>query len=448
MNALDGGDLRRQLVVLVTSVLLMACPPTASAGTAVADLRLTPVSRIGWEADKTTGGDVCVVASHDECQFSKRTRAAGGFDYPDSVASDSRTGHLYVAEINNNRVQELTSSGAFVSTFGWGVNGTKDERSGAGQAEKNLCVAKSTDRCDAGMAGRGAGKLDSPESIAVDPASGDVYVSEIGTGDLRVDKYTASGRFVWRIGQGVNRITGGNLCSARDIEAHHVRCGAGAADADGGIQRGAFKFANQSGNLLAVDGQRHLLFIGDEHRVQVFRTDGHWERDISLVSLSAARESSVVGLALDGAGELYVVYRVGSVETLLPSEHANIIHKFNRRGEQVAEYPVVPTSSTAVDSINGISVNREGHLAVMGVEVGADSLGRFGCLYDARSGEQIGSFPPSADNDGIALGEYDKLYVATAVDNEVVVYGRALTADRLRSPALCEALAIGDRSCG
>jgi hypothetical protein len=440
----NAEDLQRLLATLVASVLFGAFTTTAGA-----DMGLAPVSHIGWEANATTGGDICPIAPHDKCQIGRHTDAAGGFNYPDSVATDPRTGHVYVAEINNNRVQEMTSTGVFVSMFGWDVNATSNKRAGASQAEKNLCDAISADTCQAGTAGSRVGQLDSPESVAVDPSAGDTYVSEIATGDLRVDKYTHSGGLVWRIGKGVNRTTAGNLCTAREVERQATTCGPGLDGGEDLTQAGAFKFANQSGDLLAVDARRHLLYVGDEHRVQVFRTNGHWMRDIWLTSLSAAPQSSVVALALDRDGALYVVYRVGSVETLLPSEHANIIHKFNGQDEQVGEYSVQPISPGVVVSINGIAINAAGHIAMMGIEVGAEASGRFGRIYDARRGHLIGSFPASADNEGVALSDSNRLYVATAVGNEVVIYSQTCRLTRgLADAPPGEALAIGERVCG
>jgi hypothetical protein len=53
--------------------------------------------------------------------------------------------------------------------------------------ERNICTAVSNDVCTAGVPGAAAGQLDLPASVAVDAATGDVYVLEVGPKDIRVD---------------------------------------------------------------------------------------------------------------------------------------------------------------------------------------------------------------------------------------------------------------------
>ena len=410
-----------RLIAVVALVFLMAHLTLDGSAYASTPAGLAPSAHIGWQANKTTGGNVCAVASYDECQVSKQSGGAGGFDYPAAAAIDPKTGNVYVAEVNNARVQQITAQGAFVSMFGWDVNETNDRRAGATQEEKNVCTAASKDVCKAGVAGKGAGQLDSPGSVAVDPLTQDVYVLEIESGDVRVDKYTREGRFLWRVGKGVNLTTKGNLCRAREIEAG-VRCGAGALNSSESLERGAFKFAQEPGDLLAAGGPEDLLYVGDEHRVQVFAPDGSWRREILLSSISAKPASSVVALALQASGALYLVYRVGNGETELPSEQADVVHRFNPSGEQVAEYLVGGGSPGASESINAMAVGQSGQFAVMGVKLGGSSPGRFGLLYGAGMGAGWTRFVSPADNDGIAFSGDGELYVTTAIDQEVAVY--------------------------
>lgn len=423
-----------RLTATVSTVLFVACPTSASAVIALKPIHLEPSHHIAWEADKSTGGDVCTVESHDECQSLKSTTEAGGFDYPDSVAADPRTGNMFVAEIDDDRVQELTAAGAFVSMFGGDVNKTSDKSASARQAERDVCTAASEDACGAGVGGTAIGLLDEPASVAVDPETGDFYVLEIAAGDLRVDKYTRDGRFLWRIGKDVNLTTRANLCTAQEIDLAGARCGGGRENSSDSTEHGAFKFANQSGDLLAAGGPENLLYVGDEHRVQVFGSNGEWKREILLASLSAQPHSSIVALALQRSGDLYVVYRVGPVENYLPTEHANIVRKFNPHGDQVAEYPIRARSPVSVDSINGLAIDPYGRLALIGVDVGPPPNGRFGLLLNAATGRLISEFTPPVDDDGIAFNGEDELYFATAVDQEVAVYAPALPEDLAIEP--------------
>ena len=62
---------------------------------------------------------------------------------------------LYVTDQNNNRVQELTSSGAFVQAIGWGVSN--------GEEKLEAC----TSGCRAGILGSGNGQFDAPRGLAI-----------------------------------------------------------------------------------------------------------------------------------------------------------------------------------------------------------------------------------------------------------------------------------------
>lgn len=403
--------------------MLFASPARPAAG---AETSLAPVSLLGWEVDATTGADVCAISSGDRCRSTSQSTSAGGFGYPAGVAVDPRTGDLYVAELNNDRVQELSATGAFVAVLGSSARQESD-----GGIAADACAGRAF--CGAGARGSAAGQLAAPESVAVDPRTGDVYALAIATGDLRVDKLTSTGRFAWRVGRGVNRATGGNLCTAREAG----RCGHGAPNADGSDEHGAFKFANQSGDLLAVDARRGLVYVGDEHRVQVFGTDGRWRREIPLVSISAAPQSSVVALALDAAGDLYVVYRTSPPENLSPRERADLIHEFSPSGAPIAVYQVVARSPSSVISIEGMAIAPSGRLAVMGIEVGPITDGRFALLGRAGSRRPLAAFAPPSDNDGIAFGAQSRLYAATAVDETVEVYAPVSPPSALSEPLPC-----------
>src|SRR5215218_4212931 len=48
--------------------------------------------------------------------------AAGQFYNPRGIAVDSNTGHFYVADTQNRRIDEFTPWGVFVKGWGWGVD--------------------------------------------------------------------------------------------------------------------------------------------------------------------------------------------------------------------------------------------------------------------------------------------------------------------------------------
>lgn len=383
---------KQACLLWIAAALAVALQATlALPSRAVTAAGLEPWSYIGWEADGTTGRNVCLVASLDRCQQQRSSTALGGFEYPAGVATDPRSGDLYVAEVQGDRVQQLTETGAPVRSFGSGVRGSA------------------------------AGQLAAPESVAVEPSTGDVYALTIAEGDLRVDKFSRDGRFLWRVGGNVDRATGVDFCEARERR----QCGAGSPNTPTSDRHGAFRFANEAGDLLAFDARRRLLYVGDEHRVQVFVANGTWLREIPLVSISAEAQSGVVALALDPAGDLYVVYRASPPETLTPKEQAGLIHEFAPDGRQVAVYRLTPRSPSSVMQILGLAIGSAGQAAAMGVEVGPVTVGRFALLGHADGWASMTPFEPPSDNDGIAFGPRGTLYVAMAVDQAVAVYSPA-----------------------
>jgi hypothetical protein len=117
---------------------------------------------------------------------------AGHCNSPQGVAVDSSTGSptsgdLYVAAGNNQRVDVFDSAGNFLRAFGVGVLD--------GAPELQTCETA----CRQGIQGQPASIALRPESLAVDPASHDIYVSERG----RVQEFTSSDKFRLMFGGGV-----------------------------------------------------------------------------------------------------------------------------------------------------------------------------------------------------------------------------------------------------
>jgi hypothetical protein len=408
--------------VIFTSASASFAEPVAPLAPSVAPTSFAMSVHIGWQVNATTGGNVCLVAEKYGCRPSTQSGEGGGFHYPSSVAVDRRSGRLDVAELGNAHVQKLSSAGSFVLMFGGEVNATADSQPRTSSAQRDLCTAGSGDRCKAGTTGVAAGQLFYPESIAVDPLKEDLYVLENGPGQARLDKFTAGGRFVWMEGRGVNSSTGGNFCGMHETADSGVRCGAGAANASGNMQAGAFHSASRPGNLIAVGGPEDLIYVGDEHRVQEFDGEGHSKGEIILASASAAPLSSVSSLTVDGSGGLYLVYRIVGSGEGVDGEHADVIRGFNPAGEEVEQFSVRARLADAEVQIDAIAINDSGDLAVIGVELGPGFHERFGFVYEGSAGRLIGEFPPPRDNDGLTFDGRGDIYVAATDDQEIVEY--------------------------
>lgn len=421
-------------LVIVTAMVAML----AGAGGAQAKpIKLVPSSRFGWQVDTITKGNVCTVASGDECQPAVGSGEPGGFSFPQSVAVNNdptkaspHYGHVYVTDRGNSRVQELTGTGQFVSMFGWDVNRTK-VLEGTPQAERNVCTAASGNTCQAGVEGTAAGQLAHPESVSVDPATGDVYVQE-GGANMRVEQYTPDGKFVWMVGKEVDATTKGNICTAASKDA----CQAGARSSE----PGGFN-TEGDGDLLAVDASG-VVYVGDEHRVQEFEADGKHKGEIRtpLESLSTAPQSDVRALAVDGAGDLYLAYDI-HVES---HELDNVVREFDTEGKEVKSFEVTPRRQGTKVFVNGLALDGEGLLAVSAIE---EEHGALGSVYEAGSGHLVTRFQPGPI-EGIAFSDEGDLYGVAPFGSahEVVAYEPLPVAELVTGAAECKASTAAESS--
>jgi hypothetical protein len=118
---------------------------------------------------------------------------AGQTKSPQGLATDFETGDLYVADQGNNRIDVFKADGTFLRAFGWGVD--------TGASELQVCTTAS--KCQAGIAGAGAGQFSSPTWIAVDndPASSSQHDVHVGTDNFHVQKFTPTGEFLLAFGK-------------------------------------------------------------------------------------------------------------------------------------------------------------------------------------------------------------------------------------------------------
>jgi hypothetical protein len=442
------------LTALASTVAVLAGVSNARAVAYTGPVKEIMATHFGREVNLTEAGkgttleDFCSQKSGNTCRSGKESGIAGGFIYPKGVAlkNDPTNPDVYVADTNNNRVQQISPAGAFVSMFGGEINKTKDEAVKAKEAkgetptagelrEENVCTAISGNVCKAGVAGGRAEQINGDYSIAVDQSNGDVFVTDLF--NWRVDEYTSTGQFVLMVGKDVNetREKEGAPQAQRDVctLASGDTCKSGVRGAPGTSEAGAFNYAQGSGDLLAVDGSKHLLYVGDEHRVQEFDTvTGEW-KEISLVSVSAQPEDKVVAIALEEAtGDLYVAYRVEDV--------AHVIREFDATGKAINKPFEIrsPLSPLGTVTVEGLAVDAVGRLAVTEFEYTL-----FGSVYVGATGHRLTEFanPGSFGSSGIAFnatGEQDELYGAVSSNHEVVGYTAVHVAELLTSPVTCK----------
>jgi hypothetical protein len=426
--------IKSMLPSVVSIAALLALLAASPAGAAPVANRFLPLAHFGRGVNKATGANVC--GAKEECQPGRENDEAGGFFDPKGVAVDNDPaspdfGNVYVADTVNRRVQELTATGQFVRMFGWDVNQTKVEAGAALQSERNVCTAESKDVCQAGVEGAAAGQFGPVESIAVDPASGAVYVGEYVSGGPRVQKFTTEGQFVLEIGREVNETTKVNLCTEEETIKAGVKCG---GPTGGGSEPGAFDFEAEYGDLLTVGGPEDLLYVGDEGRVQRFKSSGEFAGEISLAGLSATGRA--LGVAVDPAGDVFVT----------DSEAAGI-HEYN--AAKVLQSEVIDPASTR---IRDIALDHNGQLGILEgkTDTFGNSLGLFGFLY-STSGAEISEFSQSSSDTtaftrGLAFAGSDELYV-TKQSQEIEAYTPIVFPETRTCPAE-EITATSAKLCG
>ena len=257
---------------------------------------------------------------------------AGEVSDPFGVAADPVSGDVYVADRENERVDEFTAWGEFVKAFGWGVDAAKPE--------EKLQVCTIQTGCLAGSEGSGSGQFSHPGGVAVD-GSGDVYVVDVD--NHRVEKFDSSGSFLLMFGGEVNASTHGDVCVAGSGDT----CGKGLE----GVGDGEFKSwatnAEPSSFTVVGTGPAGRVYVGDEDRVQEFNSEGVYEGQVGLPAEGEVRGGAKEGkgktysLAVDGIGDIYFDF-VGEANHIPGEFYAPFVYKHTASGWSVfasLEYP-------------------------------------------------------------------------------------------------------------
>jgi sugar lactone lactonase YvrE len=187
-------------------------------------------------------------------------------NYPAGVAID-KSGNLYIADANNNRVRKVTTAGIITTIAGNGKAGYGGD----------------------GRAATGA-QLKYPTDVAVDEA-GDVYVTDYG--NSRIRKITSSGIISTVAGNGTIGVAG-----------------------DGGPAYAA-QLHDPAGIAVDADGN---LYIADKYNYRVRKIDRQgvimtvagngyagWEGDRGVAT--NARLNNPAGVTIDADGNLYIADR-------------------------------------------------------------------------------------------------------------------------------------------
>jgi hypothetical protein len=190
--------------------------------------------------------------------FGEAGTGAGQFSTPRGVAANESTGHLYVVDSLNNRIQEFDALGNFVRTWGRGVQD--------GTPAAQICAAPGP--CRQGSTGVLGGEFNNPQGIAIDQSDGSVYVTE--QNNLRVQKFDSDGNFLRAWGRDV--VVGG--VTTTEVCTVAANCKIGVAGPLGG------EFATTFSGHVAVSPVDDNVVVADpgNRRVQEFDSSGAFVR--------------------------------------------------------------------------------------------------------------------------------------------------------------------------
>jgi DNA-binding beta-propeller fold protein YncE len=278
-----------------------------------------------------------------------------------SVAVERSSGDVYVADGGHSEVQKFDSAGTFILSFG----GAVDQTSGA-----NVCAAASGDTCGPGTAGSGnaqfgRGVFGGPEAVAVDQASGDVYVTD--PVNNRVQKFDSSGKYLSQFNGSATPAksfsfpssvavdptsndvyvvdAGHNVVDKFDSSGNVVTAFGTNGALDGSATRAssfAFPtFPSQPAAGVAVDSSGRL-YVGDAGHgvVDEFDSSGAFQGQLGAGTLTAPSE-----LAVDSSDNVFVV-----------DSSSQSIVKFDSAGNAVTSF-----ATKTSNSLRGVAVTGDSH---------------------------------------------------------------------------------------
>lgn len=345
--------------VMAGVLLFSATPALAAEGLGV-------TSTFGKEVNKTkveekekgdsvteTEENFCAAASGDVCQAAKSGSGPGELSLERSVddspvvgsglAVDS-AGDVYVADTGNNRVEWFVfNTTTKVHEYGGQFNGS-------------------------GLLGNEHGKaapeaLSKPEVIAVDndPSSesyGDVYVVDYG--DSMVDKFSATGEFLFQFGAAAERISSIATDPSGDV---WVVGGGGAVQEFSGTAKNTLLTSLKDSNTggvegSAVDSEGNLYIASDGGEVRKFSKTG-----TSLGFVCGDGADCAPHLAIDPAdNDLFVLrWGIGGVGTAVEQNGVGTaVEQFGPFGEPF-EMPVSSSRPNIFEDSVGIAVSPTSH---------------------------------------------------------------------------------------
>jgi YD repeat-containing protein len=373
------------------------------------------VEAIGWGVrDGKEELETCTTG----CKAGLPGAGNGEFDDPTGLTFNS-AGDLWVTDTKNNRVEEISPEGTYVSQFGTkgSGNGQLSEPTGIAMDEGQLYVVDyGNDRVEEfsaagaylsqfGSKGSGERQFSYPVSIVANATSGDLYISD--TGNSRIQEWTPAGKFLTEIGSygaeagELSYPTGvaleGKLYVA---DQDNNRISMWNAQPEGGAR---MNYSNQFGSAGsgngqfsypigdAIDGHGNVWVSDyDNNRIEEFSTAGKFLNAYGTHGSGHVQFSGPSGIAVNqSTGDVYV----GDC-----GNHR--IEELNEKGEYVTAFGTAGSEPGELGCPEGVKVDSSGHVWVVDSEHDRieeySSSGTFIATY-GKAGSEEGEFNAPTD---------------------------------------------------
>jgi sugar lactone lactonase YvrE len=377
--------------------------------------------------------------------FGAKGSENGQLSLPRGIAVDA-SGHVWVSDTGNNRIQEFSETGEFVRAFGTAGSGSGQLSSPGGltiQTGGHVWVADTgnariqefseTGESQAilGSAGSEPGKLASPGGVAL-TASGNVVVAD--TGNKRVQQLGKLGEFVRQLGvssaagalsapAGVALVAASNNVWVSDTANNRLQ----EFSMSGTLIRQVGSKGSGNGQLLspdglAVDASGHV-WVADagNHRIQEFSETGEFIRVFGVAGTKAGQLAGPVAVALDGKGHVFVTDANGF-------SAIDRVDEFSETGEFIKTFGSAGSGSGQLLSPGGIGIDGAGDVYV--ADAGNNRVEEFNSAGEFKAtfgtaGEAAGQL---SHPQGLALDPAGDVWVADTGNNRVQEFSASGTA--------------------
>lgn len=348
------------------------------------------------------------------------------------IAFDS-AGNMYVADIGNHRIQKLTASGVYISSFGSSGSGTGQFSSPYDveiDSVGNIYVVDyGNDRIQKfnssgayvssiGSSGSGPVQFNQPQFLTFD-SSGNMYV--VDSGNNRVQKLDSSGGFISEFAIGFDP-AGIAVKSTGDIYISYVFAGIKKYNSAGVLQGSlSGSYDHTYGIGFAASGKLYAT-DGDNYRVHVYNTS---DTEISIfggVYGSGDGElASPRGVAFDASGNIFIIDTDNAKINKFNSSEV-YVSSFGEVGSGLpapAESKFSSPTSAAVDTSGNVYIADSGNDRIQKFDSDGNFLlqfGSFGSANTAIIGDKPGKFSFPSD---VTVDSSGNIYVADEENKRV-----------------------------